>query len=787
MQRIICAQDPVKPSTRLTALGGELKDVAGRRSVTAEQLRRALRGDLDWIVMKCLEKDRDRRYETAGSLTLDVECCLNNEPVVAAAPTRVYRTKKYVRRHRRVLAVVGVFALLLTFGAWQAHRADHAENERASLRNVRWALGTAMPEIERLLARDDYAAAFRLVEQVRPFIADDPRLQLLSTRAAGVISIETTPPGAQVLLRDYSDSNGAWEPVGQSPLKEMRVPRGFKRWKVTAPACEPAEGALMIGSDPAELRVKLDHIGTIPAGMTRIQGQCWKANLAWLDSQMVRELPLPDFLLDKYEVTNRQFKEFIDAGGYEKPEYWKQRFVRDGVEIGWQAALRLFVDQTGRPGPATWANGDFPQGREDYPVGGVSWYEAAAYAEFAGKRLPTVYHWSLAAGDTSHVDVGFVIPLSNFGGKGPAAVGTSQGMTYLGIYDMAGNVKEWCFNEAPDGSWVIAGGAWNEPQYMFRNADKYPPFFREANFGFRCIRVLADDDVWEQAARAVPYRLPPALGDQKPCPDEIFEVYRKQYDYDGKAELQPVVEATEEASVYTRRERVSFNAAYGAERMIAYLYLPRTGKPPFQTIVYFPGDSAWSLPSISGYGSTDTYESHTRSGRAFVFPVLQGTFKRTPPPDQPVRATEIQKWIMRAKDFRRTIDYLETRPEEFDLSRLAYEGLSRGASWGGILPAVETRIKVAVMFGGGLHVDWPPEYSQVNFAPRITIPVLLQDGRYDFIFPVESSQKPFLGLFGTAPEDKHHRIYATGHSSWLKNEVRQDELEFLDKYLGSVR
>jgi len=63
----------------------------------------------------------------------------------------------------------------------------------------------------------------------------------------------------------------------------------------------------------------------------------------------------------------------------------------------------------------------------------------------------------------------------------------------------------------------------------------------------------------------------------------------------------------------------------------------------------------------------------------------------------------------------------------------------------------------------------------------------LQDGRYDFIFPVQSSQEPFLGLFGTVQKDKHHRIYETGHSSWLKNEVRKDELEFLDKYLGPVK
>ena len=382
---------------------------------------------------------------------------------------------------------------------------------------MRWALETALPEIERFLEKDDYTAAFKLVEQARPFVGDNPRFQALSARAVGVISIETTPPGAQVFLRDYSDLNPEWEPIGKSPLNEMKVPRGFKRWKITLPEYEFAEGAVAVltSPKPVELKVKLDKTGTIAPGMVRIQGQEFKADLDWLDSQTLPVLKLSDFLLDRYEVTNRRFREFVDAGGYKKPEYWKHKFVKDGIELSWKAAMKIFVDQTGQPGPATWGNGDFPKGQEDYPVGGVSWYEAAAYAEFAGKRLPTVYHWSLAAGDLSRVDIGFLIPLSNFGGKGPAPVGTHQGMTRHGIYDMAGNVKEWCFNEAPEGYRVIAGGGWNEPQYMFSGADKYPPFFREANFGFRCMKPLSDDGVWKQAAGAVRYTPPLVLGRSK--------------------------------------------------------------------------------------------------------------------------------------------------------------------------------------------------------------------------------------------------------------------------------
>ena len=148
--------------------------------------------------------------------------------------------------------------------------------------------------------------------------------------------------------------------------------------------------------------------------------------------------------MDRYEVTNEKYKRFVDSGGYKNPDYWEYPIVKEGHLLDWEEAMALFTDRTGRPGPSTWQIGDFPDGQDDYPVSGVSWYEAAAYAEFAGKKLPTIYHWNKAAYTYASA---VIVPLSNINNDGPIPVGTSQSMNRLGIYDLAGNVREWCFNE----------------------------------------------------------------------------------------------------------------------------------------------------------------------------------------------------------------------------------------------------------------------------------------------------------------------------------------------------
>jgi serine/threonine protein kinase len=115
--RLIREEEPPRPSTRLSTTD-EMPKVAANRGLEPKKLSGLVRGELDWLVMKCLEKDRNRRYETANGLAADVQRYLADEPVLACPPSALYRVRKFARRHKGGLAAVGlVLAVLLLLGS----------------------------------------------------------------------------------------------------------------------------------------------------------------------------------------------------------------------------------------------------------------------------------------------------------------------------------------------------------------------------------------------------------------------------------------------------------------------------------------------------------------------------------------------------------------------------------------------------------------------------------------------------------------------------------------------
>lgn len=435
--------------------------------------------------------------------------------------------------------------------------------------------------------------------------------------------------------------------------------------------------------------------------------------------------------------------------------------------------MAQFVDTTGRPGPASWELGAYPDGRDDHPVGGVSWYEAAAYAAFRGKALPTAYHWMRAALPGSEHTLPLaphIIPLSNFGTDGPAPVGSFPGIGVSGASDLAGNVREWCWNAAGERR-LSLGGAWNEPIYWFTQAAPIDPFDRSPINGFRCMKERGGQPTEEMMAPVkLPYLEAIDFMALAPLSDDAFAVYESQFAY-RKTPLNPVLESTDESPSHWRRESVSIDAAYGGERFTVHLDLPKRGSPPYKAVVYFPGDNAFEQSTFEE-AYWENFDYIPRSGRVLVRPVLAGMYERIDP------GRSFQERLPRMiKDLARTLDYLESR-DDIDADGAAFMGLSGGAWIAPVTLAAEDRFSVAVLIGGGLF-----RTLTAPWAHRVTIPVLLLGGRYDSSFPVQSTQKPFMDLLGTPEEHKRHVIYEeAGHLPLPRGPMIKETLDWLDRY-----
>ena len=640
---------------------------------------------------------------------------------------------------------------------------------------VLWAKGTAIPEISRYIEEQNWLDAYNLAERAEKYLPEDSTLIKIWPDLSWHLTIHSEPQGAKVFYKPYNLIDENWKYLGETPIESKRFPFGRYRLKLD----KEGYHTLYAGNYSDNIFFHLDEKLQDPHGMVYIPGGVDYPIMLGFENLV--EIELDSYLIDKYELTNKEYKEFVDGGGYMNKEYWRHEFVEEGKYLTWEEAMSEFVDATGRPGPSTWEVGDYPYGMEDYPVTGISWYEAAAYAEFAGKSLPTLFHWNFAASKGWSAEI---VPVSNFDGNGPSPVGSYPGMSPYGTFDMAGNVREWCWNESKNQR-LILGGGWNDDTYMFNFLYAQFSLDRSETNGFRCIRYLGQPDNIEDLKESVELPIRDFLNEPR-VSDEVFTMFLNQYSYD-KTDLKDVVESVKEEEDYVK-EKISFRAAYGNERMSAYLYLPKVGTPPYQVVIYFPGGGAVARNSSDYLGERTMNSILLKSGRAVMCPVYKSTYERRDDlknciPDM----THFYKEhvIMWVKDLSRSIDYLETR-DEINTKELAFYGVSWGGTMGAIIPAVERRIKTSVLLWAGLWLQHClPEVDPVHYLPRVNSPVLMLNGKYDYIFPHEYSQIPFYTLLGTPKENKRIELLEYAHQI-PDIKYAKEMLDWLDHYLGPV-
>jgi len=360
-----------------------------------------------------------------------------------------------------------------------------------------------------------------------------------------------------------------------------------------------------------------------------------------------------------------------------------------------------------------------------------------------------------------------------------------------GTFDMAGNAREWCWN-ALGAQRHILGGAWSDPPWVFADRVSADPFDRSITNGLRLVKTL--DDTNGAVLRAPSPRGQRDYAKERPVSDAEFRTFAPLYDYD-RAPLNARVESVDSSNADWVRQTVTFDAAYGGERVIAHLVLPRHGHPPYQAVVLGPGGNAFG-PGKSEPVLTPTLPFVVASGRAVLYPVLRNMFERT---DDRVNFasgaihnmsgellgpnTYRDQLIMMMKDLRRSVDYLASR-SDIDTTKIAYLGTSWGGRVGPIALAIEPRFRLGLLHLPGLmNAPRRPEADEFNFLPRVKVPTLVLSGKYDDIFPLDKTSIPFFRLLGTPPEHKRQVVYPTQHFVPRDQQIAET-LNWLDHYFG---
>ncbi len=660
---------------------------------------------------------------------------------------------------------------------------------------------TLIPEIRRLADAGRYSGAYDVAVQAARALPADTALAHLWPVISNRLTVTTSPSGAQVLIRPLPgdsemggstggpdsgtgqmavsssvtglDANAAaagFRILGTTPLDDVRIPRTPELLRIEKKGYatverlasnelaraqkEPALGSL----DSIAIRVPLIPAGVAP-GMVFVPGGEYK--LVTPDLPRGLKAQLDDYFIDRYEVSNADFRAFVTGGGYTNPVLWPHPLVVDGDTLGFAEAMKRFVDRTGLPGPRGWTSQEAPHGQDDYPVTGVSWYEAAAYCAFRGKRLPSVFQWEKAArnGRVTYSE-GVIMPWgyaspeghyrdrANFSGEGPVPVDAHPfGISPFGAYAMAGNVKEWTANPIGAGR-AVTGGSWADPMYVFSEFGALDPAYASDALGFRCARVRATDARARRDQGTFALDVNDRTPTYHPVDPKTFRTLLSYYRYDS-IPLEPQVLDTVETPDWVRL-RLSY-AGPNDERVLAYLWLPKAAAPPYQTLVYVPGAEVFA--GVPLYQEAERWVGPlVRSGRALFSVVMKGMTGRqwgpgyTSPPPASVRYRD--QMVLQGTELRLGLDYLQSRPD-IDMKRLAYVGLSWGAGSHLVFAGIDPRFHAIVFIGGGIDERTRPTLpaaDAVNFAHYLRPPKLLVNGRHDEEHPWFTRGMPLWNL-----------------------------------------
>tara|TARA_B100001057_G_scaffold287564_1_gene287642 strand:+ start:1815 stop:4070 length:2256 start_codon:yes stop_codon:yes gene_type:complete len=653
-----------------------------------------------------------------------------------------------------------------------------------------WVNNFMLPQVKEYISNDDNVSAWLTSSRINSFAPFFSSISENSDDISALANIKVQQDGVSVSWKAYGQDD-EWRFLGKSPLKSARLPKGILKFKLEKEGYETtffssSNPSLKLYNSPFDPGWSPDPIslqieGSVPAGMIYIQGGNF---VPALTGQGVDPVFLHPFYIDKFEVTNQEFKEFLDAGGYENAQYWVEMdFIKEGVSLSFQEAKSIMIDSTGMTGPAGWEVGTYIQGTENMPVTGISWYEALAYARYKGNILPPMFHWAKAAFPPDEILSPIspkLLKLANFSKESIKVVGQGEGA--YGTFDMAGNAKEWVWNIF-GGRGLTLGGAFDEPTYLASQTSPEPRMNRSLKNGFRTVRLINSRDL-NPYGDPIQTQAPRDLSFYKPMNDEVFNVYSRSFQVSSSKPKYDEIYIDESHPVWTK-ERISLDVGYNNEKMDLLIFRPKQVYGSSSPVIVHPGANYYTTPpEIDDINPGEfSLDFLIKSGKTLVWPAWKGSLNRMPDnrgsSEDTLRRFRNQ-FVAWVEDTDKTLDYLETRPD-IDTDNIFYLGMSYGALFNTHTLLFEDRYKGAILYVGGAFPTYPPLVDGINHLPRIKTPLLMLNGEQDYLVP-KSAANFFYQSTGTAIEDKKIVFYDSGHWPLPRNQMIKETLSFIEKY-----
>ena len=592
--------DRVDHRADIFALGVVVHEMlAGRRPGAAPDAALQASPDVARFVHRVPGADAADRFATTADM------CAALDALDRGAPDR-RQARRLAGLLRRPIVVAGALLLIAVaaLGAWRWQRGPHACN--GPIRSPRrWRASSSNAATP---ARPTSSPARRSTWR-----RDDPLLRQLWLDLSLPQVVTTEPAGAEVAIAAVPRPPPDWVVLGRTPLPACGCPAARSGCACPRPDSRCSTWPV----EPPQQRYRLDPVGTVPPGMVRVTG-------GPLPERFGIAASVDDFWIARLEVTNREFKAFVDQGGYLTPAFWREPFVDAGRTLSWQDAMERFRDKTGQPGPATWTSGTYP----------------CRPGRLPGRRRELVRGRGLrglrrraSADDPPLVPGGGARPLrrhphreqlQRHGTGGRRQFRRAGALRHSGHGRQREGMVLDGRRRPADAAGRQLGRARNMPS---RTTTRGRPFERGPGTGLR----LAQYDTPLSPAVEGSVRLDAVVRDGRtvrPVDDAVYAVVRRQYTYDHLP-LNAVVEATETTERWVK-VTVAFDAAYDGERVRAFLFLPANASPPYQTVVLFPAGDAFQLRSSRDM-SLVWVSLMVNSGRALLYPVYKGTYERVGP------------------------------------------------------------------------------------------------------------------------------------------------------------